>query len=79
MVIMWFSFGGVFFFISVLGMGSVILLWHSLCLSYNYYGEEEISNLKRLGDDFQLSVIAYCQIIPQALDVWTDIFLYVFF
>ena len=45
-VIMWFLFGGVFFFISVLGMDSVILLWHSLCLSYNYYGEEKISNLK---------------------------------
>ena len=31
------SVGGGFIFLSVLGMGYVILLWHSLGLSYNYF------------------------------------------
>ena len=31
------SFRRGFFFLWVLGMGCVILLWHSLTLSYNYF------------------------------------------
>ena len=34
-VIMWFLFG--FLYLWVLGMGYVILLWHSLSLPYNYF------------------------------------------
>ena len=33
---MWFLFGEVFRFLLVLRICCVILLWHSLCLSYNY-------------------------------------------
>ena len=31
-----------FIFLWVLGMGYVILLWHSLSLPYNYFGPKEI-------------------------------------
>ena len=34
---MWFLFGEVSFFSWVLGMGYVVLLWHSLSLPYNYF------------------------------------------
>ena len=34
---MWFLFGEVSIFLWMLGMGCVILLWHSLSLPYNYF------------------------------------------
>ena len=35
-----------FLFLWVLGMGYVILLWHSLSLPYNYFGLLHINNSK---------------------------------
>ena len=42
-----------FLFLWVLGMGYVILLWHSLRLTYNYFimGKEEINNFFGLIGD----------------------------
>ena len=44
LVIVWFLFGEVFLFLWVLGMGCVILLWHSLSLPYNYFGSNWTSD-----------------------------------
>ena len=38
-----------FFFLLVLGMGYVILLWHSLSLPYNYFLNAFKTNVKPLG------------------------------
>ena len=48
-----------FLFLWVLGMGYVILLWHSLSLPYNYFlDEKEVETLDlaaRLADDYSLT------------------------
>ena len=44
---------GGFLFLWVLGMGYVILLWHSLSLPYNYFVTSKIDN-KRVDFDFDM-------------------------
>ena len=43
------SVSGGFLFLWVLGMGYVILLWHSLSLPYNYFAETEIHAMAEKG------------------------------
>ena len=41
-----------FLFLWVLGMGYVILLWHSLSLPYNYFGDEIAHHKLALHSEF---------------------------
>ena len=43
-----------FLFLWVLGMGYIILLWHSLSLPYNYFVSSNLLNEKLFAHNFQL-------------------------
>ena len=48
-----------FLFLLVLGMGCVILLWHSLCLPYNYYTQN--FHFKCYVKRFRCLLLSYCK------------------
>ena len=60
-----------FLFLWVLGMGYVILLWHSLSLPYNYFDKNYLSIIIKFHQIWTLSLL-----LPECLNATSDGFLH---